>query len=117
MPTQPQLLMLQKTMVVVEGVARSLDPNLNMFEVARPVIEDWMARNLGPAARFAQALRLGARVMTYLDRLTASDSPVPPSPPPITPTPATPNGLGLSLPVALSLAALALALLSLVLRH
>lgn len=55
MKTQPQLLMLQKTMVVTEGVARMLDPDLNMWKTAEPVVRDWMTRNLGPAARLEQA--------------------------------------------------------------
>ena len=55
MQTQPQLLMLQKTMVVVEGVSRRLDPELNMFETARPVIEEWLTRQTGPEA-FIRAL-------------------------------------------------------------
>ena len=37
-------------MVVVEGVGRSLDPNLNMWEVARPVVESYIKENLGPKA-------------------------------------------------------------------
>ncbi|WP_350335797.1 2-polyprenylphenol 6-hydroxylase [Coralliovum pocilloporae] len=55
MKTQPQLLMLQKTMVVTEGVARMLDPDLNMWKTAEPVVRDWMTRNLGPAGRLEQA--------------------------------------------------------------
>ena len=55
MQLQPQLVMLQKTMVVVEGVARSLSPNINLWETARPVVEDWMTRELGPEARIADA--------------------------------------------------------------
>ena len=42
MPTQPPLLLLQKTMVVVEGVARKLYPETNIWEVSRPVLEDWL---------------------------------------------------------------------------
>ena len=42
MSTQIQLLLLQKTMVVVEGVARNLDPNTNIWDVSKPVIEDWL---------------------------------------------------------------------------
>ncbi|WMS42743.1 2-polyprenylphenol 6-hydroxylase [Acuticoccus sp. MNP-M23] len=49
MATQPQLIMLQKTMVVVEGVARSLDPHLNIWKVSEPVVRDWMTAELGPA--------------------------------------------------------------------
>lgn len=49
MQTQPQLLLLQKTMVVAEGVARSLNPNLNMWVTAEPVVRSWIERQLGPA--------------------------------------------------------------------
>jgi len=51
MRTRPELLMLQKTMVVVEGVARTLDPKLDMWTTADPVVREWMERNLGPAGR------------------------------------------------------------------
>src|SRR5262249_34572901 len=47
--------LLQKTMVVVEGVARELDPNLDIWETARPVVEVWMSRELGPEARLQEA--------------------------------------------------------------
>ncbi|TDU00790.1 MULTISPECIES: 2-polyprenylphenol 6-hydroxylase [Azorhizobium] len=55
MKTRPELLLLQKTMVVVEGVARGLDPQLNMWTTAAPVVEDWIAQNLGPVGRLQQA--------------------------------------------------------------
>jgi len=45
MQTQIQLLLLQKTMVVVEGVARKLDPNTNIWDISKPILEDWL-RNL-----------------------------------------------------------------------
>jgi len=48
MQTRPELLLLQKTMVVVEGVARTLDPSFNMWKSAEPVIGAWIAKNLGP---------------------------------------------------------------------
>ncbi|EKF19206.1 2-polyprenylphenol 6-hydroxylase [Nitratireductor pacificus] len=48
MQTRPELLLLQKTMVVVEGVARTLDPHFNMWKSAEPVVSDWIAANLGP---------------------------------------------------------------------
>lgn len=53
MQTQPQLLLLQKTMVVSEGVARSLDPDFDMWAAARPVAEAWIAEQAGPRARLA----------------------------------------------------------------
>ncbi|MGH6961425.1 MAG: AarF/UbiB family protein, partial [Dongiaceae bacterium] len=57
METQPQLLLLQKTMLVTEGVGRKLNPDVNMWSMARPLIEDWMRRNRGPEARIRQAAR------------------------------------------------------------
>jgi ubiquinone biosynthesis protein len=50
MQTRTELILLQRTMVVVEGVARSLDPTINMWEAARPVVEDYIRENLGPQA-------------------------------------------------------------------
>jgi len=55
MRTQPQLIMLQKTMVVVEGVARTLNPHLDMWRTAEPVVRGWIERNLGPGARLQDA--------------------------------------------------------------
>jgi ubiquinone biosynthesis protein len=55
MRTRPELLLLQKTMVVVEGVARGLDPKLDMWTVADPVVREWITRNLGPAGRIEDA--------------------------------------------------------------
>jgi ubiquinone biosynthesis protein len=49
MRTRPELLLLQKTMVVVEGVARTLDPKLDMWTVAEPVVREWIERHLGAA--------------------------------------------------------------------
>src|SRR6202008_1107007 len=51
MRTRPELLLLQKTMVVVEGVARSLAPKLDMWTTAEPVVREWIERNLGPPGR------------------------------------------------------------------
>jgi ubiquinone biosynthesis protein len=55
MRTRPELLLLQKTMVVVEGVGRSLDPQLDMWKTAEPVVREWIERNLGPAGRIEGA--------------------------------------------------------------
>jgi ubiquinone biosynthesis protein len=57
MRTRPELLLLQKTMVVVEGVARSLDPKLDMWTVSEPVVREWMERHLGPAGRIEDAAK------------------------------------------------------------
>ena len=59
MRTRPELLLLQKTMVVVEGVARSLDPKLDMWKTAEPVVREWVERHLGPAG--AHRRRRGRR--------------------------------------------------------
>ncbi|MEO4044071.1 2-polyprenylphenol 6-hydroxylase [Hoeflea sp. CAU 1731] len=58
MQTRPELIMLQKTMVVVEGVSRMLNPNFNMWKASEPVVGDWIRHNLGPA-RVATDLRDG----------------------------------------------------------
>jgi len=55
METQPQLLLLQKTMMLAEGLGRSLDPTVNMWGLARPLIEDWMRIHRSPPARAALA--------------------------------------------------------------
>jgi ubiquinone biosynthesis protein len=57
METQPQLLLLQKSMLLAEGVGRTLAPTVNMWELAYPLIEDWMRANLGPKAVVEQAAR------------------------------------------------------------
>ncbi|MBT5569974.1 MAG: 2-polyprenylphenol 6-hydroxylase [Alphaproteobacteria bacterium] len=54
MEAQPQLLMLQKTMLIAEGVGRRLAPELNMWQLALPLIEDWMREHRGPEARLAE---------------------------------------------------------------
>ncbi len=58
MTTRVELVLLQKTMVVVEGVARKLDPRLNMWATAEPVVGEWIAANLGPRGRIEDAGRL-----------------------------------------------------------
>ena len=56
MRMRPELLLLQKTMVVVEGVARSLDPSINMWNAAEPVVRAWIEEQLGPAAQMRDAV-------------------------------------------------------------
>jgi ubiquinone biosynthesis protein len=57
MSTRLELVMLQKTMVVVEGVARQLDPRLNMWMTAEPVVGAWIADNLGPRGKIEDFVR------------------------------------------------------------
>src|SRR5207302_4223370 len=66
MRTRPELLLLQKTMVVVEGVARSLDPELDMWATAEPVVRQWIERNLGPAGRIEDAAEGAVEVGRFL---------------------------------------------------
>ena len=66
MRTRPELLLLQKTMVVAEGVARSLDPNLDMWATAEPVVREWIERHLGPAGRIEGAAEGAAEVGRFL---------------------------------------------------
>ena len=75
MRTRPELLLLQKTMVVVEGVARALDPKLDMWKTADPVVREWIARHLGPAGKLEGAVegageigRFAAQVPSLLSR-------------------------------------------------
>jgi ubiquinone biosynthesis protein len=56
MQTRPELILLQKTMVVVEGVARGFDPKLDIWKVADPVVREWIERNLGPIGRIQEAM-------------------------------------------------------------
>jgi ubiquinone biosynthesis protein len=87
MRTRPELLLLQKTMVVVEGVARALDPKLDMWRTAEPVVREWMERHLGVAGKLENAalgaaelgrvvgnapglLTRGARLLDQLDEIT-----------------------------------------------
>ena len=55
MKTRTELVLLQKTMVVVEGVARSLDPRLDMWTTAEPVVRTWIEENLGPVGKLQDA--------------------------------------------------------------
>jgi len=69
METQPQLLLLQKSMLVCEGVGRLLDPEINMWTLARPLIEDWVRANRGPQARVANAVEGTVRRVEQLPAL------------------------------------------------
>jgi ubiquinone biosynthesis protein len=66
MTTRVELVMLQKTMVVVEGVARKLDPQLNMWSTSEPIVGAWIADNLGPRGRIEDAGRGVSSVVAFL---------------------------------------------------
>ena len=63
MQTQTQLLLLQKTMVVVEGVARKLYPETNIWTVSRPILEAWIKNLKGPKANIDKALNTSAEIL------------------------------------------------------
>lgn len=89
METRTELILLQRTMVVVEGVARSLDPHINIWQVARPVVEGYIKRNLGPLAlmrdlaKTARVLgRFGPRLPHLVEAALIARSESPPPVPP-----------------------------------
>lgn len=69
MPTQPHLLLLQKTMVMVEGVATMLDPDINMWETAEPFVREWLRDELGPEAFIAERLHRDLKTLANLPEL------------------------------------------------
>lgn len=97
MSVQPHLLLLQKTMVMVEGVALNLDPHVNMWDVAGPYVKSWIRDELGPEARAADALGANLRLLWKLPALArrivrqlppeSAAPPLPPLPPAAGPGP------------------------------
>jgi ubiquinone biosynthesis protein len=90
METRTELILLQRTMVVVEGVARSLNPQINIWQVARPVVEDYIRKNIGPRAAsrdlgktLAVLSRYGPRLPGIVENaLIRQSMPVAPAPEP-----------------------------------
>ena len=89
MQTQPHLLLLQKTMVMEEGVATALDPDINMWETAEPFLKEWIRGELGPEAFYADKLvetvRALKRLPDIIRKIDASypDPGAAPPPPPL----------------------------------
>ncbi len=84
MRTQPQLLLLQRTMVMAEGMALHLHPRSNMWQISEPVIEHWVRSNLSPEVQLADAInqlpRLIERLPSRIERwLAEEDNPAPES--------------------------------------
>ncbi|MHA6770279.1 2-polyprenylphenol 6-hydroxylase [Sphingobium ummariense] len=69
MQTQPHLLLLQKTMVMVEGVATALDPDINLWETSGPYVKEWLRTELGPEAKAADTLIENWRTLQRLPGL------------------------------------------------
>ncbi len=89
METRTELILLQRTMVVVEGVARSLDPHMNIWQAAKPVVEDYIKQSIGPKALMrdlAMTARILARFGPQLPRMAEealirrNNPPPPPKP-------------------------------------
>ncbi|TNE37961.1 MAG: 2-polyprenylphenol 6-hydroxylase [Alphaproteobacteria bacterium] len=71
METQPQLLLLQKTMVTAEGVAQSLNPDVNFWEAAQPIVAIWMRENMGPEAQAAEIVKDGMRLLRKIPAIVS----------------------------------------------
>jgi ubiquinone biosynthesis protein len=89
METRTELILLQRTMVVVEGVARSLNPTINIWRVAQPIVEEYIRDNVGPRALardLARTVRVLARFGPRLPQLAEAalirQTAPPPAPPP-----------------------------------
>ena len=89
MPTQTHLLLLQKTMVMNEGVATALDPDINMWETAEPFLREWIRGELGPEAYYADRIvdlvRAVKKIPHLIDKIDASypEPGAAPPPPPV----------------------------------
>jgi ubiquinone biosynthesis protein len=69
MEAQPHLLLLQKTMMMAEGVGRSLNPNVNMWKLAEPLVLDWARKNFGAKAKLDGIKNI---VLEVLEKIRAS---------------------------------------------
>ena len=69
MQTQPHLLLLQKTMVMVEGLATALDPSINMWDVSGPFVQSWIRDELGPEAAIADRIKQDTQTLLRLPDL------------------------------------------------
>jgi len=82
MRLRPELVLLQKTMVTVEGVARRIDPDHDIWTASEPVVRRWIARELSPAAQVRSFVAEARGVLQALSVLAAERSAPPPAPPP-----------------------------------
>lgn len=69
MQTQPHLLLLQKTMVMVEGVATQLNPEINMWDTSGPFVREWIRDELGPEAAIADRLKQDTQTLLRIPEL------------------------------------------------
>jgi ubiquinone biosynthesis protein len=80
MRLRPELVLLQKTMMTVEGVARRIFPDHDIWAAADPVVRRWMARELSPAARVRRFVQEATEAMNNLARLLREPPPAIPAP-------------------------------------
>jgi ubiquinone biosynthesis protein len=105
MRLRPELVLLQKTMMTVEGVARRIDPDHDMWSAAEPVVRRWIARELSPSAAIRTIANEARAALTAMSRPMAAP------PPPANERPTeTRSGLGLAFALGALCAALAFAL-------
>jgi ubiquinone biosynthesis protein len=71
METRTELILLQRTMVVVEGVARSLNPHINIWQVASPIVTDYITKSLGPRAMLSDLTQTARVLARFGPRLPA----------------------------------------------
>ncbi len=88
METRTELILLQRTMIVVEGVARSLNPQMNIWQVAAPIVTDYITKSIGPKAiitdltKTARVLsRFGPRLPALVEAALIRQAETPPPPP------------------------------------
>jgi ubiquinone biosynthesis protein len=106
MHLRPELVLLQKTMVTVEGVARRIDPDSDIWVAARPVVERWIRRELAPPARLQRLAERGMRLLERAaERIEAKPAP------PAAPAQGGASWTAIGFAVGLAAAALVLALM------
>jgi ubiquinone biosynthesis protein len=111
MHLRPELILLQKTMASVEGVARRIDTDHDIWSAAKPVVERWITRELSPVARARRLADQGVRIVEGLAKWAET-----PAQPPVVVETARGPGVWTGLAVGLSIGALAVALMALMHR-
>jgi ubiquinone biosynthesis protein len=104
MHLRPELVLLQKTMVTVEGVARRIDPDHDIWAAAEPVVRRWIARELSPTEKVKSLVQDAIGALQSLARLAEAERKTQPAPPEPTGSGISPFWLALSMSTALTLA-------------
>jgi ubiquinone biosynthesis protein len=104
MHLRPELVLLQKTMVTVEGVARRIDPDHDIWAAAEPVVRRWIARELSPTEKVKSLVQDAIGALQSLARLAEAERKAQPAPVLPTTSSISPFWLALSVSAALTLA-------------